>query len=250
MKKILITGANGRVGKALVNHLDLLGEKYEITLADISLKDPRGIEFDITDLDACRRAFSAQDCVIHLAGVASPDASFDKILPSNIIGTHNIFQAAMETGVNRVIYASSAQTIEGYPTDVQVRADMPTRPKNLYGVSKVYGEALANYFAYQHGLEAIAVRIGAFEYPHEWEHLDTRDLSAWSEPGDISSLFVDCLKVDMTNNPFFIAHAISDNKYKRLDITDTKNILGYSPKSDSFTTWGITIAEDSKPRKV
>ncbi len=221
-----------------------------ITPADLSLEESHGFKFDITNLDACRKAFSNHDMVIHLAAVPYTNASFEEILPANIIGTYNIFQAAIEAGVKRVIYASSAHTIEGYPTDVQVKPDMPTRPQNLYGASKVYGEALGSYYAYQQGLEVVAVRIGAFKYPHEWEHLNTRDLSAWSEPGDICSLFVDCLEVDMKDNPFFIAHAISDNKYKRLDISSTKKYLGYSPKSDAFKTWGITIPDNSEPKKA
>ena len=71
------------------------------------------------------------------------------------------------------------------------------RPKNLYGASKAFGEALASYFAYQEGLEAIAVRIGAFRYRQDWNKMSARDLSAWASPRDICALFVRCLEADL-----------------------------------------------------
>ena len=64
---------------------------------------------------------------------------------------------------------------------------MPTRPKNLYGVSKVFGESLGAYYTYQQNIEVIAIRIGAFQYQQDYSQLSSRDLSAWSEPVDAVS---------------------------------------------------------------
>ena len=161
LKTILITGANGRIGSAIVKYIDALEQGYNLRLGDLIVSDERGMKIDITDPSSCRIACEAVDTVIHLAGAASPDSTFDDILPVNIIGTYNIFQAASESGVRRIVFASSAQVVEGYPFDIQVRTNMPVRPKNLYGVSKAYGEALAAYYAYQNKLEAIALRIEA-----------------------------------------------------------------------------------------
>jgi uronate dehydrogenase len=247
LKTILITGANGRVGSALVKYVDSLEEKYTLRLADLEILDKRGMKIDITDLSSCRRACEDVDTVIHLAGIASPESPFEEILPINIVGTYNIFQAASEAGVRRIVYASSAQAIEGYPLDIQVKTDMPVRPKNLYGVSKACGEALAAYYAYQKKLEAIAVRIGAFEYQEEWSQMSSRDLSAWAEPQDICSLIVRCIETDLTESPFIIAHGISNNRFKRLDLSDTIDRLGYTPKADSFLAWNIALHKNSKP---
>ena len=189
-KTILITGANGRIGAALVEYIDALEENFDLRLADLNISDARGMKIDVVDLSSCRTACEKVDTVIHLAGVASPASGFEDILPVNIVGAYNIFQAASEAGVRRVIFASSAQAVEGYPLDVQVRTDMPVRIRNLYGASKAYGEALAAYYAYQKNIEAIAVRIGAFEYASEWERMSSRDLSAWADPGDLCSLLV------------------------------------------------------------
>ncbi|TKB54658.1 NAD-dependent epimerase/dehydratase family protein [Ferrimonas aestuarii] len=175
--------------------------------------------------------------------------SSDDLLSANIVGTYNVFQSAAEAGVQRVVYASSAQTIEGYPLDVQVNENMPTRPKNLYGASKVFGEALGSYYAYQHNIEVVAVRIGAFEYQKEWCRLSSRDLSAWSEPADLCSLLINSIEAELCDEPFGIAHGISNNRFKRLDLSETKRTLGYQPKADAFAAWDIALAEHSEPQE-
>ncbi len=247
-KTILITGANGRIGSALVAYFDSIENPYTLRLADLEMTEERGVKVDVTDFASCKSACEGVDTIVHLAGVASPDSSFEQVLPINIVGTYNIFQASAEVGVKRVIYASSAQTIEGYPLDIQVKTDMPVRPKNLYGVSKACGEAIAAYYAYQKNVEAVAIRIGAFEYRHEWAKLNARDLSAWIEPKDLCSLIVNTIEVDLTDNPFVIAHGVSNNRFKRLDLSDTKRFFDYDPKSDSFTTWDIDFIKESKPK--
>ena len=116
-----------------------MGESYDLRLADLETSNEREMKIDVVELSSCRTACEKVDTVIHLAGVITTDSGFEEISPVNIVGIYNIFQAASEAGVRRVIYASSAQAVEGYPLDMQIRTDMPVRPKNLYGVSKTYG---------------------------------------------------------------------------------------------------------------
>ena len=125
---------------------------------------------------------------------------------------------------------------------------MPTRPKNLYGVSKVFGESLGAYYAYQQNIEVIAIRIGAFQYQQEYSQLSSRDLSAWSEPVDVCSLLINSIETDLNDEPFVIAHGISNNRFKRLDITETKKSLGYQPESDAFEVWETSISDESIPK--
>ncbi|WP_375753652.1 hypothetical protein [Vibrio sp. HN007] len=116
-------------------------------------------------------------------------------------------------------------------------------------MSKVFGEALGAYYAYQRNTEVIAVRIGAFEYQHEWSQLSSRDLSAWSESQDLCSLLINSIEYDLTDEPFVIAHGISNIRFKRLDISETKKALGYDPKSDAFDVWGTELTSESKPNE-
>jgi len=245
-KTILITGNNGRIGIPFVDYLDHLDTPYTLRLADLEQSDDeRSIVTDITDLEQCKTACENVDMVIHLAADSSVEATFDSVLSANIVGAHNIFEAAIACDVQRVVFASSIHAVHGYPRDVQVKTDMPVRPSNIYGVSKAFGEALASYYAYQRNIEAIAVRIGAFKHAKDWEQLNSRDLALWADPQDLFALFVQCLEVEL-DDPFMIVHGISDNHFKRLDMSDTKQKLNYTPRSDSFSAWDIDFPDSSK----
>ena len=78
---------------------------------------------------------------------------------------------------------------------------------------------LGAYYAYQQNIEVIAIRIGAFQYQQDYSQLSSRDLSAWSEPVDVCSLLINSIETDLNDEPFVIAHGISNNRFKRLDIT-------------------------------
>jgi nucleoside-diphosphate-sugar epimerase len=122
--------------------------------------------------------------------------------------------------------------VGAYPPDVQVKVDMAVRPQDLYGVSKCFGEALAAHFAFNEGLPGIALRIGAYLFPHELGLLAPDEQAAYLDPDDFNNLLIKCLETPEIT--FVIAHAISDNKYKRLDLTEAKELLDYEPKVDVF----------------
>lgn len=236
--KVLVTGAAGKVGTAF---LDYAKDRFEFRLIDLKEDSKRGISaVDVRDLDACRQACQGIDTVLHLAADPSTDADFlTSLLDTNIRGTFNIFRAAKDAGCKRVVFASSAQATEAYPVDEQVWTNMPVRPKNLYGVSKCFGEALAAYFAYNEDLSSIAVRIACFEYPEDHKSMNARDLSAFISPRDLGQLLVKCIEVnDVT---FAIVHGVSENRFKRLSLSETKALLGYDPVDDAFKIYNIPI---------
>ncbi|NQX69047.1 NAD(P)-dependent oxidoreductase [Paenibacillus alba] len=238
--KILITGAAGRIGSVLANFLK---DRFTLRLADLDTPmltryaqgDHEYIALNITDIEACHRACQGIDVVIHLAADPSPQAGFyESLLDNNIKGTFNMFRAAKDQGVRRFLTASSVQTIEGYPLDSQLYANMPTRPHNLYGVSKCFAESLACYFGYAEHMQSVAIRIGAFDNsPAEEEDLTARDMSAYLHPADLCDLILKTIVSDKLG-PFTILHAISDNRFKRLDLTETKTLVDYDPKANAF----------------
>ncbi|MEM7737755.1 MAG: NAD(P)-dependent oxidoreductase, partial [Deinococcota bacterium] len=178
---VLLTGAAGRIGSTFFEKTQL-PFKFRLTdLANTTLAVSAPHEFtpaNLRDKDQCVALCKDIDTVVHLAGIPSAEASFEDVLADNMLVTHNIFQAALENNCKRVIVASSAQATEAYPVDVQVNHMMPVRPKNLYGVSKCFVEALASYYATEQQLSAIALRIGAFEFPDDHNLVTTRDYSA------------------------------------------------------------------------
>lgn len=236
--KILVTGGCGKIGSYFVR---FASDKYAIRVVDKVAWDteklgPFGGEslaMDLQTMEACRQACEGMDMVIHLAADPSPKADFmDSLLGNNIITTYNVFRAAKDAGCKRVIFASSIHAVGAYPEDVQVKVDMAVRPNDLYGVSKCFGEALAAYFAFNEGLPGIALRIGAYLFPDELENLSPDEQSIYLDPDDFNNLLIKCLEKPQIT--FAIAHAISDNKYKRLDLTETRELFNYQPKVDVF----------------
>ncbi|HKO23222.1 MAG TPA: NAD(P)-dependent oxidoreductase [Chloroflexota bacterium] len=242
-RRILLTGAAGSIGTAFRHHA---GDRYWFRLADgvthnLADATTRGhdvLALDIADLAACQEACKTIDTVIHLAADAGPGADFyGSLLDNNVKGTYNIFRAAKDQGCRRVIFASSAQVVAGYPRDVQARPETPVRPVNMYGVSKCFGEAVASYFAHAEGLPSIAIRIGAYDVGSDdvnWLRREPNplNLSAYVSARDLSQLLVRC--VEATDVQFAVVHGISDNRFKRLDITSTRDLLGYAPQDDAF----------------
>ncbi|ALN75549.1 hypothetical protein M673_22665 (plasmid) [Aureimonas sp. AU20] len=193
---------------------------------------------DIADLEACRRACEGIDTVVHLAADPGPIADFyGSLLDANIKGAFNIFRAAADAGCRRVVFASSAQTIEGYPEDRQVSVRDPVRPKNLYGVTKCFGEALGSYFSTQEGLSVIAVRIANFAEFLPGEKHSPRDVSAFISHRDAVQLLVRAVDVETVG--FAIVNGVSDNRYKRLTLEESREVLGYSPEDDAFEILGL-----------
>lgn len=173
------------------------------------------------------------DTVIHLGADASPDADFaSSLLENNIKATYTVFSAAKECGCRRVIFASSAHVMSAYPPDVQIGVDMPVRPGNMYGVSKAFGENLAAYFAYRERLSCVVVRIGAYTLDGNRAQFPMRELDAYLSADDFNQLLEKC--VEAPDIGFAIVHAVSDNRFKRLDLTKTRELIDYRPVADSF----------------
>ena len=156
MKKILITGATGRIGKEFWRHCE---DKYDLRVTSRSLArlgDPgrhEAMELESADLDACQRACEGIHTVVHLAADPSPRSGFyDSLMDNNVKGAYNMFHAARDQGCQRMVFASSIQVVEGNPLDVVGTVDRPAKPINLYGATKVFGEALCHYFAMAEGL--------------------------------------------------------------------------------------------------
>lgn len=236
-KNILLTGASGRIGRTFFNAMK---DRYRFILTDLAVPDyevsspHRFVPADLSLPEAAIRLLSEEtfDTVIHLAGIPDADAAFEQLLPANILSTTYLLAAVATTPCRRFIFASSAQTIEGYPVDVQIHPGMDVSPANLYGVTKCYGEALCAFYASQYGLSCVALRIGAFETRHADNLKNARDYSAWLSPEDGVRLLTGAVEAE--NITFFIGYGISDNRFKRFDLRRTREVLGYQPSDNAF----------------
>jgi nucleoside-diphosphate-sugar epimerase len=237
---VLITGAAGRIGSFLTQHL---AERYDFVLSDVRApEDTHGfpfVEADIADLEAMRRLCQGVETVVHLAADPSTQASWESLLPRNIVGLYNVFQAAHEAGCRRVVFASSVNAVSGYPREVQVHTTMPVRPPNLYGATKAWGEAVACFYADQRGLSAICLRFGWViprDSPMLKTHRNLLDIALTYE--DLTRLVAASVDAPDTLR-FGVFHGVSNNRWKRLDISDARTLLGYAPEDDAFELAGV-----------
>jgi NAD+ dependent glucose-6-phosphate dehydrogenase len=247
-RKVLLTGAGGRIGTAF---RAFVGDRYDLRLVDrdaSKIEDPGNhtvIEADVSDLAVCQELCTGIDTVVHLAADPSPSADFyASLLDNNIKACYNIFRAAKDQGCRRVVWMSSIQVIEGYPLDVQAHPESPVKPMNMYAAAKAFGEAMAHTFAYSEGLSCLCVRVGAFEGNRVIEKPDGRTLSAFVSKRDLSHLLVQCIEVE--NLQFAILHGVSDNRFKRMDLTSTRALVGYNPVDDAFRKFDTGITDNER----
>jgi UDP-glucose 4-epimerase len=255
---VLVTGASGNIGTHFAEHAD---QKYSLRLMVQEIDEKaerirsRGelVTGDLADLDGLKKLCDGVDTVVHLAANPSPSAAWASVRDDNITGTYHTFVAAKAAGVRRIIYASSIHAVSGYPEDVQVKTSEPVNPGDLYGVSKCFGEALGRYLAEQEGVSVICLRIGAFQPVKNMQDPEKLSLlDAWVSHRDLQQLIEKC--IDDERLQFAIFMGLSNNAFKRLDISDARELVGYQPQDD-FTavnpaTAPLKLAEQNMGHNV
>ncbi|MCW7944752.1 NAD-dependent dehydratase [Streptomyces hygroscopicus] len=241
-RTVLLTGAAGGLGTLMRGLLPRYG--YELRLLDLRPVEgvPDAITADLGDREALRAAVRGVDAVLHLAGI-SLESTFEKILKANVEGTYNLYEAAREEGVRRIVFASSNHAVGFTPRprgdDPLIPIDTPRRPDTFYGLSKAFGEDLAQYYWDKHGLETVSVRIGSC-FP---EPTSVRMLSIWMSPGDGARLFHAALTAEHVGHT--VVYGSSANTRLWWDLKSAR-ALGYEPQDDSEPYAERLIAEQGE----
>jgi len=227
MKTILITGAAGDIGTHLRRELSGV---YKLRLSDIRpiQHASAGESFDpgdIADMDDALRITRGVDAIVHLGGV-SAEAEWEPILRANIVGCYNIFEAARQNGVRRVLFATSNHAVGFYRRDEVIDHRVYPRPDSRYGLSKVFGEQVGSLYADKYGLEVFCMRIGNVNP----KPVDKRRLSIWISPRDLAQLIR--IGVDHPGIRFEIVYGVSNNQRSWYDNSNATR-LGYRPQDDS-----------------
>ena len=221
---VLLTGAAGQIGSELRVRLPEYGWRLRCT--DRSADPGAGIvAADITVPADLNAVVAGVEAIVHLAGRPT-EAPWPEVREANVEGLVQLFEAARRHGVRRVVYASSNHAVGFTPVTDDLPADAPPRPDTLYGVSKVFGEALGRYYVDRYGMQVACLRIGTFAQRPP----DVRALSTWLSPADCARLVDACLRSPALE--YAIVWGVSANTRRTWSLAAGK-ALGYGPVDDA-----------------
>lgn len=196
-RRIVVTGSSGKAGRAVVR--DLLEHDYEVVAVDLNRADASqfsssltdNLQADLTDLGQVMQVLDRADAVVHLANIPAPGlAAPGHTFMQNTAMNHNVFAAAAQLGLSRVVWASSETTL-GLPFDTPPRyapvdeAHFPL-PESTYALSKVVGEAMAEQYARWSGIPFVGLRFSNImevpdyqAFPSHWPDAGARKWNLW-----------------------------------------------------------------------
>lgn len=236
MRRVLITGAAGRIGRTLRG--GLAGENRALRLLDIVAMEPPApaehvelVRASFLDAAAIEAACRGVDAVIHLGGVPG-ETTWPDIVSVNIDGTLRVLEAARLANVPRVILASSIHAAGFHTRDEvgetgELPSDVPPRPDTFYGVSKAANEAVGSLYHSRFGIDVVCLRIGAFRPAP----LVPFDLAAWLSPPDAIRLF-EAATFGERPPGYRVLWGISANTRRWWSLAEAEGI-GYHPEDDA-----------------
>ncbi|WP_460118309.1 NAD-dependent epimerase/dehydratase family protein [Pseudomonas sp. S2_C03] len=169
--RILVTGGAGFIGSHLVEAL--LGKGYKVRVLDNLSTGKVGnlpvgnanlnlVVGDVADSVVVEQAMRDCTAVVHLAAVASVQASVDDPVgthQSNFVGTLNVCEHMAKSGIKRVVFASSAAIYGNNGEGTAIDEDTPKSPLTPYASDKLSSEYYLDFYRRAHGLEPVILRF-------------------------------------------------------------------------------------------
>ena len=245
MKRLLITGAAGQIGAVCRERLAHVAETLRISdIVDLgnAAAHEEIVICDLTDKAAVQDLAAGCNAIVHMGGQRT-EATWDVVRSANMDAVFNLYEAARKNGVDRIFFASSNHAIGFYHPSERLDASNLTRPDGLYGVSKVFGEAIASMYFDKYGIESALVRIGSC-FP---EPRNTRMLSTWLSFDDLIRLIECVFRVPVLGCP--VIYGVSNNDAAWWD-NSAVQYLGWQPQDnaehyrDRFSTQTALTPED------
>ena len=228
MKKLVLTGAAGRLGSYLREPLSELCDN----LVSTDLVDDIGstysgetyIKADLANFDEINALMDGVEMIIHF-GALTEEVPFEQILGPNIIGAYNIWEAAARNGVKRVVYASSIHAVGMYHKNQFIGTEVLHKPDTFYGLAKCFAEDLGSLYWDKKQIESVCLRILSCAKVN-----NARALGTWLSYPDLILLVKSAIEAPKTG--FSIIYGVSNNDRLTVD-NNNANYLGYKPQDNA-----------------
>ncbi|MDX6409230.1 MAG: hypothetical protein QOE13_2301 [Gaiellaceae bacterium] len=263
MSKIVVTGASGKAGRAVVR--GLLEHGHDVLAVDVVPPSDSSAPFllaDLTDYGQTVECLAGRDAVVHLAAIpASGIHTEETTFRTNMSSTYNIFEAARLLDLDRVVWASS-ETILGLPFEREQPAyapideDHPNYPESSYAISKVLSEELGRQLHRWTGTPYVALRFSNIMEPHDYEAFPSywpdaalRRWNLWGyvDARDVAESCRLALEADVGAEHFILAAADTVmNRPSRELMAEVYPSVPYRPTAGDFDT----LLSTEKARKL
>ncbi|MBD3663896.1 NAD-dependent epimerase/dehydratase family protein [Sulfitobacter aestuariivivens] len=244
MKKLVLTGAAGRLGSYLREPLSQMAD--ELVSTDIA--DDIGtlyagesyVQADLAKYDEIFPILEGADMVIHFGAIVD-EKPFEELLGPNFIGSYNIWEAGYQQGVRRVVYASSIHAVGMHKKRDFIGIDAPHRPDTFYGLAKCFTEDLGSMYWDKRQMESVHLRILSAAQVN-----NARALGSWLSYDDLIHLVERA--IDTPSVGFSIIYGVSNNDRAPVDNT-LASFLGYKPK-DNAEQFAEKVLAETGPADV
>ena len=241
--KVALSGASGNVGRILRAEL----QKRGVDLRSAGGSKPLAplhdgedvMHGDLKDPAVVDRLLQGIDVLVHMAGT-SVERPLPEIIHNNLVALHEVYEGARRHKVRRIVFASSNHAFGMHPSDACLKLDADFRPDGFYGLSKVWGEAMARMYWDKHGIEGISLRIGTtMGRPPE----NVRQLSTWMGTDDLVHLVMRSIEAEGVG--YAAVWGISANTRAYYDLAQG-NAIGYAPTQNA-EDWAAEILKQPNP---
>ncbi len=226
--KIVLTGASGRLGSYLREPLSKITKKLVSTdKEDIgnTLRNEVFKKLNMKNFKEVNKILKKTDLIIHF-GAYSNEGPFQEILESNILGTYNIWKSAEKNKIKRIIFASSIHSVGMYRVNEVINHKVMHKPDTFYGLSKCFGENLAQMYWDKCGIECLTIRILSCA-----KVTSKRSLSTWLSYDDLIRIVIQSTKIKKLG--FEIIYGVSNNKRLNVDNTNATRKLKINIKDNA-----------------
>jgi len=244
MKKLVLTGAAGRLGSYLREPLSKMADNLVSSdlVDDIGTLYP-GETYQRADLAVyadIHELLEGADMVVHF-GAIGDEAPFETLLGPNFVGAYNIWEAAYQRGLKRVVYASSIHAVGMHPKNQFIGTDAPHRPDTFYGLAKCFAEDLGSMYWDKRGVESVCMRILSCA-----QVTNARALGSWLSYDDLIHLVETSINTPVTG--FSVVYGVSDNDRAPVDNAKA-SFLGYRPNdnAEQFAEQILAEAPEADP---